>query len=141
MRGKYVRADIGGKMKVADELVHPWESLSCCSDERLVKIVHYGKGNTPIPAYILQDLLHFFAILRADFAAVQYLGAQRIQTHKEHLASFLTGTVDVQNVAAPMSHILSEEYYALVVNDLKIRYKLLRQVADRPFRNLSAIVA
>jgi len=103
--------------------------------------MHDGKGNTPIPAYILQDTLHFFAVFGADFAAVQYLLAQRIQTHKEHLASFLTGTVDVQDVAAPMSHVLSEEHYAPMVNDLEICHELLRQVAYRPFRNLSAIMA
>ena len=103
--------------------------------------MHDGKGNTPIPAYILQDTLHFFAVLRAYLAAVQYLFAQRIQTHKKHLTSFLTGTVDVEDVAAPMSHILSQEYYALVVNDLEVCHELLRQVADRPFRNLSTIMA
>jgi hypothetical protein len=137
MPGQDVSTYIGSKMVVADELWHSWKRLGRRREERGTQVMDDGQGPTPVPAYILQHRPDFILILRADPAALQDLAAERIHAEQQHLAWTLTGAVDVQDVAAPISHGGSQEARTLFMNDLEVGHELSGQVTDRTLADLN----
>jgi hypothetical protein len=141
VRGKDVLAYVSGQVIVAYELGYSWKGLGHCRDEGFTQIVYGGQRRTPVPAYILEDSQDFIVVLRADLTAFQDLTAERVDTQKKHLASSITSAVDMEDVAASVLHGGSQQAGALLMDDLKVRHKLPRQVAYRTLLHFDAAFA
>jgi hypothetical protein len=102
--------------------------------------VNDGKRHAPVSADISQHFLNLVMVLRADLAAFENLPAEGVNTNQKHPTSFLTGAVDMQNVAAAALHVGTQQPYALLVNHLEIGNELPGEVTDGTHRHFDAIM-
>jgi hypothetical protein len=140
VRGEDILTDICSQMVVTDKLRHSLECYACRGHEAATQVVDDRERDAPVSADFLQHSANLVMIFRPDFLAFENLPAERIETNQQYAASFFASTVDMQDVAAAISHVGTKQSDAFVVNHLEIGNELSGKIVDGTDRHFDAIM-